>query len=209
MQCRGEWKLARGDTNPECAWVRHADVWHGLHPLGDDLSCSRGLNEVIPTEKCARRECFRKESSCYVGLTIPAETIFGGVAVTVGIAALNPRLNMDYPLSGIDCLSALHVWRATSRSPLQLRGVTVVYFLLKNVPGVHVSAMNHHVTGIDDSCGNDIWGAVTVGIAALNPRLNMDYPLSGIDCLSALHVWRATSRSPLQLRGVTQVHFLM
>ena len=37
--------------------------------------------------------------------------------------------------------------------------------------------------GIDDSCGNDIFGgAVTVGIAALNPRLNMDYPLSGIDC---------------------------
>ena len=35
------------------------------------------------------------------GLTIPAETIFCGVAVTVGIAALNPRLNMDYPLSGI------------------------------------------------------------------------------------------------------------
>ena len=32
----------------------------------------------------------------------------------------------------------------------------------------------------DDSCGNDILGvAVTVGIAALNPRLNMDYPLRG------------------------------
>ena len=65
------------------------------------------------------------------GLTIPAETIFLGVAVTVGIAALNPRLNMDYPLSGIDCVSALHAWRATSRSPLQLRGVTRgVFFLL-------------------------------------------------------------------------------
>ena len=32
----------------------------------------------------------------------------------------------------------------------------------------------------DDSCGNDILVvAVTVGIAALNPRLNMDYPLWG------------------------------
>ncbi|MDE6115764.1 MAG: hypothetical protein K2G49_11965 [Muribaculum sp.] len=60
MQCRGEWKLARGDSDPRmCAWVRHAGVWHGLHPLGDDLSCSRGLNEVIPTEKYARRACFR------------------------------------------------------------------------------------------------------------------------------------------------------
>ena len=82
---------------------------YGLHPLGDDLSCSRGLNEVIPTEKCA---------------------------------------------------------------------------------GMHVSVRNHLVTGIDDSCGNDILVvAVTVGIATLNPRLNMDYPLSGIDCMSALHVW--------------------
>ena len=43
------------------------------------------------------------------GLTIPAETIFLGVAVTVGIAALNPRLNMDYPRQGIYCVSALHM----------------------------------------------------------------------------------------------------
>ena len=62
-------------------------------------------------------------------LTIPAETIFFGVTVTVGIATLNPRLNMDYPLSGIYCVSALHVWRATSRSPLQLRDVTQVHFI--------------------------------------------------------------------------------
>ena len=78
------------------------------------------------------------------------------------------------------------------------------------MPGANVSERNHHVTGIDDSCGNDILGvAVTVGIAALNPRLNMDYPLSGIYCVSALHVWRATSQSPLQLRDVTPVCFLM
>ncbi|MDE6114663.1 MAG: hypothetical protein K2G49_06335 [Muribaculum sp.] len=26
MQCRGEWKLARGDSNPGiCAWACHAD----------------------------------------------------------------------------------------------------------------------------------------------------------------------------------------
>ena len=76
------------------------------------------------------------------------------------------------------------------------------------MPGANVSVRNHHVTWIDDSCGNDIFGvAVTVGIAALNPRLNMDYPLSGIYCVSALHVWRATSRSPLQLRGVTSGAF--
>ena len=64
--------------------------------------------------------------------------------------------------------------------------------------------------GIDDSCGNDIFGgAVTVGIAALNPRLNMDYPLSGIDCVGALRTRRATSQSPLQLRDVNVVCFLM
>ncbi|MDE6115767.1 MAG: hypothetical protein K2G49_11980 [Muribaculum sp.] len=27
MQCRGEWKLARGDSDPGmCAWARHAGV---------------------------------------------------------------------------------------------------------------------------------------------------------------------------------------
>ena len=63
MQCRGEWKLARGDSNPGmCVGLMR----YGLHPLGDDLYCSRGLNEVIPTEKYAQRKCFRKESSCYV-----------------------------------------------------------------------------------------------------------------------------------------------
>ena len=78
------------------------------------------------------------------------------------------------------------------------------------MPGANVSVRNHHITWIDDSCGNDIFFGVTdtVGIAALNPRLNMDYPLSGIYCVSALHVWRATSQSPLQLRDVTQVYFV-
>ena len=57
MQCRGEWKLARSDSDPGICVG--ATMRYGLHPLGDDLSCSRGLNAVIPTEKYARRECFR------------------------------------------------------------------------------------------------------------------------------------------------------
>ena len=78
---------------------------------------------------------------------------------------------------------AMRMWRATSQSPLQLRGVNVVH-IVEKYPGVNVSERNHHVTWIDDSCGNDIWGvAVTVGITSFNPRLNMDYPLSGIDCM--------------------------
>ena len=71
-----------------------------------------------------------------------------------------------------------------------------------------VSVRNPHGIHLDDSYGNIIIGVTaTVGIAALNPRLNMDYPLSGIYCVSALHVLRATSQSPLQLRGVTKVYF--
>ncbi|MDE6115651.1 MAG: hypothetical protein K2G49_11385 [Muribaculum sp.] len=56
MQCRGEWKLARGDSNP-------------------------GMCVSAP---------------CGTGC-IPLGMIF---LVAVGIATLNPRLNMDYPRWG-------------------------------------------------------------------------------------------------------------
>ena len=76
MQCRGEWKLARGDSNPGICVG--ATMRYGLHPLGDDLSCSRGLNEVIPTEKYVPRVWFPQGIILLRGLTIPAETIFWG-----------------------------------------------------------------------------------------------------------------------------------
>ena len=72
-----------------------------------------------------------------------------------------------------------------------------------------VSVRNPHGIHLDDSYGNIIIGVtVTVGIAALNPRLNIDYPLAGIYCVSALHVLRATSQSPLQLRDVAAPYYI-
>ena len=54
---------------------------------------------------------------------IPAETILFLWRGTVGIATLNPRLNMDYPLAGDRLRIVGLVLRATFQSPLQLRGV--------------------------------------------------------------------------------------
>ena len=97
MQCRGDWKVARASTGRVCAAI----------PNGDDLTCSRGLSVAIPTESMPPAQGFRQESSWFVEM-IPTETIFF-LIVTVGIAALNPRLNMDYPPGGgnvcVACIS--------------------------------------------------------------------------------------------------------
>ena len=56
--------------------------------------------------------------------------------------------------------------------------------------------------GIDDSCGNDIWGGGGYrGYRYAQPTAKHGLSPMGIDRISALHVLRATFQSPLQLRG--------
>ena len=96
MQCRCEWKLARVASGVSAMRVQIMVCIPGR----DDLICSRGLNAVIPTENMHRARGFRKESSYgWRGDDSCGNNILG-VTATVGIATLNPRLNMDYPLSG-------------------------------------------------------------------------------------------------------------
>lgn len=59
---------------------------------------SRRLSGAIPMVSNPRRLCFRR-NHLVLSLMIPAETS-SSVRVSGGIAALNPRLQMDYPLAG-------------------------------------------------------------------------------------------------------------
>ena len=59
---------------------------------------SRRLSGAIPMVRNPRRLCFRR-NHLVLSLMIPAETS-SSVRVSGGIAALNPRLQMDYPLAG-------------------------------------------------------------------------------------------------------------
>ena len=89
-------------------------------PGRDDLTCSRGLNAVIPTEICTARVVSVRNPHMDGVVMIPAETIFWGFCYR-GYRYAKPTAKHGLSLIGIDCISAMRVLRATFQSPLQLR----------------------------------------------------------------------------------------